>query len=334
MKKSIIIQLIFLSFISSLFALDNNYLAFRITPRFEIANGTINEYVFNEKNKNTGHKESQLDWDVSTVPILGIRADFDFLKYIYLGLDASLALPCRSGNMQDYDWLNSTGNNGYNPEWIYDAATELTNYSKHDNELLKYTTLSLGGGVNIRLPAKITLTPMIFYYYEFISFDGKNGYRTYKSEGWKKYKYSGKVISYKQEINDMLLGLALRVETLSKAYFYADFLISPEKTSLNSLDSHYFNREDGLGTAFWDSFSNIWQLQSNLVAQYKFNKYHSAGLAASLQFIPESKGDTRTKVLDTDGNIISNQSWSDPYIDGSGTGRFIWTLGLNYSFSL
>lgn len=328
MKKSIIIQLIFLTFISSLFALDNNYLAFRITPRFEIANGTINEYVFDEANQNTGHKASQLDWDVSTVPILGIRADFDFLKYIYLGLDASLALPCRSGNMQDYDWLNSTPPKGFY-YWINDPPTELTNYSKHDNELLKYTTLSLGGGVNFRLPAKITLTPMIFYYYEFISFDGKNGYRTYKSEDWEKFKYSGKVISYKQEINDMLLGLALRVETLSKAYFYADFLISPNKTSLNSLDSHYLKE-----TAFWDSFSNIWQLQSNLIAQYNFNKYHSAGLAASLQFIPESKGDTRTKALDEKGNIISNQSWSGPYIDGSGTGRLIWTLGLNYSFSL
>ena len=333
MKKSIIIQLIFLSFISSLFALDNNYLAFRITPRFEIANGTINEYVFNEKNKNTGHKESQLDWDVSTVPILGIRADFDFLKYIYLGLDASLALPCRSGNMQDYDWLNSTGNNDSNPEWIYDAATELTHYSKHDNELLKYTTLSLGGGVNIRLPAKITLTPMIFYYYEFISFDGKNGYRTYKSEGWKKYKYSGKVISYKQEINDMLLGLALRVETLSKAYFYADFLISPEKTSLNSLDSHYFNRKDGLGTAFWDSFSNIWQLQSNLIAQYNFNKYHSAGLSASIQYIPTSYGTNKERYITSDGEFFPNSSWRTTDIT-SGTGRFIWNIGLNYSFSL
>ena len=327
MKKFFFISFIFFTFCSAICALDSKYLSFRITPRFELTNGTINEYVFNEECRNTDDKLSQLDWDVKTIPTFGIRADIDLLKYIYIGIDGSVGVPKKSGNMQDYDWLNYK-------YWPKDDPTEITNYSIHENYLLKYMTFSVGGGVNIKLPAKITLTPMMFYYYDFFSFDGKYGYKTYKEDNWKKINFSGMVISYKQEINDFLLGLAVRVETLPKAFFYADFLASPNNTNLNALDFHYINKNDGTGTAFWDNFSKIWQLQTHAKVQYRFNKYHSAGLTASLQYIPLTKGNTRDKGIDKDGNIIREQEWSAPQINGGGTSRLIWTLGVNYSFSL
>lgn len=322
--KRFIFLIISLMFLSSAFALDSNYLSFRITPQFTIANGVINEYVFNEKCPNTNHKESQLDWDVKNIPLFQGKAEFDILKFIRIEFNCSIALPKSSGYMQDYDWLNYL-------YWPQDNPRDLTNYSKHDNKLLTYTTFSVGLGANIRLPAEITITPILAYYYEYISFDGINGYKTYKIDNGEKISFSGKVISYKQEINDLLLGLAVRIETLPQFIFYADFFISPKVTSLNAMDYHYIN--DGTsGTAYWDSFQNIWQLYTHANAQYKFNKFHSAGISASLQYIPISTGYTRTKGIDKDGHLNQGE-WSKPSI-GGGTGRLIWTLGLSYSFSL
>ena len=106
MKKNLFSLIFFLTIYSSIFALDNNYLSFRITPRFEIVNGSINEFVFNENTNNTDHKESQLDWDIKTISTFGINADFNLVKYINIGLDGSVGIPVKSGNMQDYDWLN------------------------------------------------------------------------------------------------------------------------------------------------------------------------------------------------------------------------------------
>ena len=320
MKKNLFSLIIFLTIYSSVFALDNNYLSFRITPRFEIVNGSINEFVFNEKTDNKDHKLSQLDWDIKTIPVFGINADFNLVKYINIGLDGSVGIPVKSGNMQDYDWMN--------------YSTELTNYSIHDNYLLKYMTFSVTGGGNIKIPAKITITPKIAYYYELISLDGRYGYKTYKSENWIPEEFSGKVISYLQEMNAFLLGFSVTVETLPQAYFYADFFISPFTTLVNALDYHYINTETpGIGTLYWDNCANIFQLQTHIKTQYRFNKYHSAGLSASLFYIPISKGDTRTKTIDSEGKTIST-IWTTPVINGGGTSRLIWSLGINYSFSL
>ena len=283
-------------------------------------NGSINEFVFNENTTNKDNKLSQLDWDIKTIPIFGINADFNLFRYINIGLDGSFGTPLKSGNMQDYDWKNK--------------STELTNYSIHDNYLLKYLTFSVTGGANIKIPANITITPKLAYYYEFISLDGRDGYKTYKEENWQIKNFTGKVISYLQEMNAFLLGFSVTVETLPQAYFYADFFISPFTTLVNALDYHYTNTETpGIGTLYWDNCANIFQLQTHIKTQYRFNKYHSAGLSASLFYIPISKGDTRAKTIDSEGKTIST-TWTAPIKNCGGTSRLIWSIGINYSFSL
>ena len=334
MKKYIIFHLILLTFFSSALAIDDNYLSFKITPRFELANGIINEYVYDENCLNDDNKLSQLDWDLRAIPVLGINADFNLLRYLYIGFEASMGVPIRSGNMQDYDWLNSVKGDGNYPEWIYDDPRQLTNYSKHNNFLEKYITFSARLGANIFLPAEIKLIPILSYHYEFISFSGKDGYSLYKWNNWQQEPFSGKVISYKQELNSMLLGFAFEVSKFYHIYFYSDFFISPKMTFINCRDYHHRPRRFApYGVAFWDNISNVFQLQTNIVTQYKFNKHHFAGIKAYLQYIPVSKGDTRTKSLTAEA-IPAEGAWSAPYIGSGGTSRLIWSIGLNYSFSL
>ena len=326
MKRLFFFTGILIFLLPALFSLDNNILSIKLTGEVNLTNGVINEYVFQEECKNTDHKVSQLDWDVKNIPVFKGKAELNLLKFLHTEICGSVAVPKSSGNMQDYDWMNSVPPDRYS-YWIYDDPTELTNYSKHDNELIKYMTFSAALGANISLPAKITLTPMAEYYYEFISFDGKNGYKSYKSDNWKEFEFERKVISYKQEMNDFLLGLAVKVETLPMMFFYADFFISPQSLSLTAIDYHYY------GIAFLDQFKNIWQLQAKTAAQYVFNKYHRAGLSTSIQYIPTSYGTNKDRPINEDGSFLPNSSWRTTDIT-SGTGRFLWNIGLNYSFSL
>lgn len=327
---SLLIILFFSTF--SLQALENkyeNYFSFQITPQFEIANGVINEYVFNDECQNTDNKESQLDWNIKTIAVFNLQANFDILKYISVGLSASASVPQRSGFMQDYDWLNSLISN-----WNNDDPTELTNFSEHINHLDKAINFKVYLGGNIYLPAGFKLSPHIAYYYDFIRFTGSNGYSKYKKNNFEIKDYSGNVISYVQEINTFFLGLNVFADGIPKTSIKLNFEISPKTTFLNAIDYHYINGDElgTYGTAFWDQFKNLIQIQSALTAQYNFSKNHSAGISGNINFIPLSKGTTYARTIDTKGNF-QNDNWAKDNCNG-GTQRFIWALGLNYSFSL
>lgn len=314
---------IFLSF--ALFSIDVNS-SINFSTELSLLNGNISEFVFDAKNSNTDHIESQLDWDIKNIPVIIIDENIDFLRYFNIEMKTLIGIPKRSGNMQDYDWLNSIYTS-----WKDDAPTELTNYSIHDNFLGKYISFFISAGGNIYLPAEIKLTPFITYQYEYISFASKDGYKTYKAENWVKKSFSGKVISYKQEMMALLLGLKLNINTIPHTYINLDFSLSPKMTFLNALDYHYLNQGSG-GTLFWDKMANLWQINSNAVIQYKINNNHALGISGRIQYIPLGYGPTYSKYLDSDGNIIS-EKWYAQSSKG-GTKRFIWSLGLNYSFSL
>lgn len=329
MKRRLLLSVIILltSISGNLFAIDNKYekyFSFSITPQFDITSGVIKEYVFEPLCENTDNIESRLDWNLKTIALFGLQTDFTILRYISLGLNGGVAVPQRSDFMQDYDWLNSVTN-----KWKDDDPTELTNFSEHVNSLNKFMTFSLNLGGNIYLPAEIKLTPYIAYQYEYIRFTGTNGYSKYKSNNFEIKSFSGNVISYEQEFISFLLGLGIKVDSIPHVSIKYTFDISPKLTTLNAIDYHY-NRN----TAFRDCFKNLLLINSQLIAQYTFTKNHKAGFSGKIQYIPRSKGITYSRTIDREGNFIDNSEWSLINNSFGGTERFIWSIGLNYSFSL
>ncbi len=330
---SLLIILFFSTF--SLQALENkyeNYFSFQITPQFEIANGVINEYVFNDECQNTDNKLSELDWHLKTLALFNINADLNILKYFALNLSSTFGVPQRSDFMQDSDWRNSFSYDYIS--WLEDDPTERTDFSEHINRLEKLVNLKISLGGNIYLPFEIKLTPHIAYKYDFIKFASSKGYGLYKSENkefvtydWAS-EYSGNIIGYEQTINSFLLGLTLNSETIPKTKIKLRFDISPKLTTINAIDYHYYPR----GLAFMDIITGVVLIESDATAQYMFSKNHSAGIYGSIQSIPLSKGDTYVRSIDTKGNF-QNDNWAKDNCNG-GTQRFIWALGLNYSFSL
>ena len=326
MKRSLLIFLSVFFLLNTVCAEKSekkDYLKMKITPEIYLMNGMIYEYVFSSSCLNTGNKLSELQWDIKNVPVLKLHADFDILDYLYTGINGSFVIPCSSGNLQDYDWLNSTKS-----QWKNANPCDMTNYSKHDNKINKCISLSILLGGNIYLPAEIKLSPYIGYIYEYVGFDGSDGFCIYKSDNYNPKNFSGKVISYSQEINSCITGIKFSIESIPRTCISGNFGFSPALTFLSALDYHYLN-----SAVYWDSFSNLWLVQADLSIQYKFNKNHASGISGFIMFIPESKGTTSSNKLGSNG-LPAYAAWTKSNSDNGGTKRFIWGFSLNYSFSL
>ena len=290
------------------------------------------EYVFSDFCRNKDNVESRLDWDVKNIALFKIRGDFDILDYVYTGLDFSIAVPGKSGQMQDYDWLNSVGGTyGSNIDWFNDPPDENTDYSCHTNNLEKYMSFSFALGGNIHLPYEIKVSPFISYDYDYIGFYASDGWGIYKANDWEQTDFYGKVIAYKQETNAFSLGAKVQSTAVPRTWLYSDFSVSPALTFTNAIDHHYSYEDPKSGAAYWDKFTYLWQLKANLKAQFIFNENHSAGLAGFIQYIPRQKGITYSKEI-TNGRLARG-AWAELPVNG-GLERFIWSVSLSYSFSL
>ena len=288
MSKKLFFSLFTLVIVNFIFA-ENKIVSVDAKANISLLNGSISEYVFDPASHTTDDVLSRLDWDVKNVPIVSASVDLTLFKYAYFNLGAGFGFPSTpSGNMQDYDWLN------------YD--TELTNYSIHDNFLNSYRNIFVKIGYNFYLPLKITITPFVAYNYEYLGFDGLDGYWECKMLDFsKKVEFSGSVISYFQETNAFLVGIKLISPVLFNLKIDGEFLISPYTSNINTLDKHHLRQTHFLALMPWS-----YQLQSSLNLSYSIQKHHKIFVQGFLQYIPVSKGNDYFRYTDENGNYNPN----------------------------
>lgn len=320
MKRFVFIIIFFITCLT-VFANEKKIFSFTATPEYSLMNGNISEYVFNKYNNNTGNMESRLDWDVKNVSCIGFNASATIIKYIYIDVNGKIAISKKSGNMQDYDWLNSVY-----AIWENDDSTELTNYSIHDNTLNSYQNYQFSLGGKIYLPIKTVINPFIAYKHEYYNFTGSNGYCTYKSSDFEKSLFSGDVISYEQETNCFFMGINFFSTIIPYVDLFANIQISPSTNSFAALDKHF---ERSL--CFYDKPTNVFILESKMKINYALNEHHSFGLNGDIQYIPLAKGKTYSSELTLDNK--SSGKWNESYGYQGGVSRFIWSVGINYTFT-
>ena len=323
MNKKVLFLLFILSLSSFVFA-QNKIISVDTKANISLLNGSISEYVFNPESHNTDDVWSRLDWDVKNVPIVSASVDLNLFKYAFFSTGISFGFPSTpSGNMQDYDWLNCT-----QFHLPIESGTDLTNYSIHNNFLNSYRNVFVKIGFNFYLPFNITITPFIAYNYEFIGFDGFDGYHTYKKENWKKIEHEGNVISYFQETNAVLAGIKLVSPVLFNIKIDGEFLISPYTSNINALDKHHIRN-----IHFMDLMPWSYQLQSNLTLSYSILKHHKVFVQGFLQYVPVTKGNDYFRNTYENGTYTPTNWENDKSIKG-GTSRYLWYISLGYCFSL
>ena len=328
MNKKAFFTLFVLSITSFTFA-QNKIISVDAKANISLLNGSISEYVFDPASHNTDDVLSRLDWDVKNVPIVSASVDLTLFKYAYFNLGAGFGFPSTpSGNMQDYDWLNCIPKNGgFGLPKQY--GTELTNYSIHDNFLNSYRNIFVKIGYNFYLPLKITITPFVAYNYEYLGFDGLDGYWECKIlDFYKKVEFSGSVISYFQETNAFLVGIKLISPVLFNLKIDGEFLISPYTSNINTLDKHHLRQLHFIDLMPWS-----YQLQSSLNLSYSIQKHHKIFVQGFLQYIPVSKGNDFFRDTDENGNYTPTYWTIDKSCQG-GTSRFLWQISLGYCFSI
>ena len=306
---------LFVLLITSFTFAQNKIISVDAKANISLLNGSISRYVFDPDSHNTDDVLSRLDWDVKNVPIVSASVDLTLFKYAYFNLGAGFGFPSTpSGNMQDYDWLN---------------GTELTNYSIHDNFLNSYRNIFVKIGYNFYLPLKITITPFVAYNYEYLGFDGLDGYWECKIlDFYKKVEFSGSVISYFQETNAFLVGIKLISPVLFNLKIDGEFLISPYTSNINALDKHHSTKSHYMDLMPWS-----YQLQSSLNLSYSIQKHHKIFVQGFLQYIPVSKGNDYFRETDENGNYTPTYWTIDKSCQG-GTSRFLWQISLGYCFSI
>ena len=326
-KKSLTLFLgAFILYCGTAFGLANNAVNFNLQPEFGLFHGSISEYVYEEEISNTDNLESRLDWDMPAIPYIGATAEMNIFRVFFLGFNTKYAFPGNSGYMQDYDWLNSSSESPFH--WRFDDPTELTNYSKHDNYLNDFYTVSFELGGTIPIKNKIFITPVVSYEYNYIMFTGSDGYCIYKYYDFNEITFDGDVISYGQETNILKFGVKSKINPVRFLSIGADFYFSPMLSYVYSLDKHFIGKK-----AFLDKMNYASVLQGKLSITYNFKRFHKLGLVCGFEYMPIVKGADYTKKLDENNEPSKKVSWGQPTAALGGTSHYRWNWGLIYSFN-
>lgn len=163
---------------------------FNITSGF--MHGTAFEYVYQD-NKQV----SRLEWEEHFVPYINLTGVFSIFDFFISG-SALGAVPLKSGEMRDYDYLLSGSN-------------ALTNYSEHDALLEYHFDFDTAAGYRFRRN-RFVLAPAFGYNYTVRKWNGKDGFMQYAAAGAlqgneKKTPVTGSVITYDQKISYFYLSL-------------------------------------------------------------------------------------------------------------------------------
>ena len=295
MKKFLLTPLILAltAFSSAADGLKN--LSLSIEPIFGIKNGQIDEYVFQNNSFYSDDKLSELNWKIKNELYLGAKINAA-LRNFFAQARLSFALPAKSGEMLDSDWLNIqlSGQAG---------SLYKTNYSESDNHLDNDIDFGLKAGYDFLLKERLHIKPALAFDYTNTKFtasggtgwygnskDGGGYYPYSDPEHQTIYSFSGDVIGYKREGYYFWLGSDFSVELPADISLTAGFFAAPYARLL-SYDTHIQqNRKFADVTAgFFSAF------RTNIGAEYEISKKHVVSLSAEYFYLKTIRGKSYIK---------------------------------------
>ncbi|AEC02475.1 omptin family outer membrane protease [Parasphaerochaeta coccoides] len=299
--------------IQPLAAKDRSVLSFSAISG--IRHGMVEEIVYYDKTLTT--LLSRLDWEQKMSPFIGVKASVN-IPYVSVSLAASLGFPIRSGQMEDFDWLNAGANKG-----------PLTHYSSHNAFLDKDLAASARVTLLVVDTQSFSFGPIAGISYRNRLWRAEDGYGQYPPEKtgpytpWhedaKKEPFHGLVISYNQTIISPSVGLTMEWMTKGSWGITLSGSWLPY-VSVDALDNHYLR-----GMQFRDIMDKGmgWNVEGTLgipLGNGKNPKRLDVSVAYE-HFALKGLGYNRA---------INTSAWN---LDSNvGTTSSLWTIGIGFGF--
>ncbi len=269
-----------------------------------LANGEVNEYVFEPRLNN--HKVSQLIWDINNVVMgnLGFSAEYE--KWFTVNADFWFGLTDGAGGeMEDYDWLIQ--------------GLDWTHYSKSDVEVTSASIIDINANAVFFRYMSTTLSGIIGFKQDNFEFDAKGGTFIYSSYyGYRDLRGSlppGVGVSYDQTLTSGYLGLGFSTIfsnnlELSGRFTYSPF-VQGEATDHHHLRNLVTEDEGGNdGKLYGFDLSLAWFFTRHLSWNFSFSyqkydtmqddsTYHFNDEGRSFVFEEGSGMDQELKMLST-----------------------------------
>lgn len=279
MKRRLLTVVVFLAALSA--AVAQNW-SVEIKPIFGARIGTVGEYVF----QSDGKKMSQLNWDLKPLLYFGGEAAVSW-RFLSLSLYGKNALPMRSGDMEDSDWLDSLGRKNV--------------YSISNNFILD-DSFSVGGTFMythdfatlfaLRALASLDFSRTSFKASDGRQWDGRDGI------GNPVYAYNdpratigylpGDVISYRQDVFSVWLGIGGDFKFIDDRLKLSFSLAAAPYLYVQALD-HHIERS----TYFLDVIESVFSAYKiGAAVSFDITKSFSLSLDAAWIFSRTMRGNT------------------------------------------
>ena len=243
------------------------------SPRIEIENQKIKEYVFDGN-----HKLSQLDWNVENQINVGFESDF-YIDRLFVGFDFSLGLYNFDGFMEDRDWEN------------YNKPNITTKFSYHD--LVVYEDLDFSFQFGFTFPLdNINILKKIFLEFNFKNsmFLGNNGWYDYSD-----LETPGTVITYNPTIFSLLLYLSGKYQLLNNLYLNLETGFGLSSFGICT-DNHILTN-----TKYVDKVNGSLALNQEIYFSFDISDNNTIIFGGKLENLPLLKGPTYINGFSSNG---------------------------------
>ncbi len=236
--------------------------------------GEMNEYVYEP---DSGHKNSQLIWDIDNLVMGKIGASVQYKNAVTIKIDSWWKLSDGSGNMEDYDW-------------VIDGVTDWSDWSKSNTDITAASIIDISANYAFFHYKNYTLQGIFGFKRDHFNILATGGKYIYSENGFRDETGSFPDvpgIGYKQTWQSIYAGLGV------VAFFPEKFLLSGRAifspfVDGKAIDHHYMRNivtEDKIrnGRVFAVEVSAGWAFRPDFIWN----------VAVDYQKYSTSKGDSR-----------------------------------------
>ena len=207
--------------------------SFSVAPHIGFVYGQALELVYQNPSLNDSEFLSELKWDMKPIFYMGLGLDFgitDIMKKpgFFSTVSFKAGIPADSGYIENRDWLSN-------------AHSELTDYSKHTNKTRDFFWLDAAIGVSIPIGSISYIKTFINGSWMHFAFTGRDGYGEYpysSDPDFHYIDYTGQdIITYKQDWFLAAIGFTIGTEIFHPLSIELTFRASPF-TYCIAMDEH------------------------------------------------------------------------------------------------